>query len=213
MPLKRGSSHEVVSSNIRELVGSGRKPKQAIAIALSKKRKYSKGGIIDNSDMSSEMAHMKPSQSQDRGDGSEPVGEPTYPMGDDEEGLSDNVMDEQALAEGLQKKRYAANDNSNSYQYDDSMAGSKMSKSGQEQAHDSSDDMSTERSVGNKPQLDWIDDGNGEPMSVQAQSKGAGGPLEHSPVEPGHTEALSEEAKKALAAKKMRRSYGQYNPR
>ena len=35
MPLKRGSSDKVVSSNISELMHSGRPQKQAIAIAMS----------------------------------------------------------------------------------------------------------------------------------------------------------------------------------
>lgn len=34
MPLKKGSSKEVVSSNIRELMHSGRPQKQAVAIAM-----------------------------------------------------------------------------------------------------------------------------------------------------------------------------------
>ena len=36
MPLKKGSGKDVVSANIRELMGSGRPQKQSIAIALSK---------------------------------------------------------------------------------------------------------------------------------------------------------------------------------
>jgi hypothetical protein len=36
MPLKTGGSKETVSSNIRELIKSGRPKKQAIAIAMSK---------------------------------------------------------------------------------------------------------------------------------------------------------------------------------
>jgi len=35
MPLKKGKSKKVISENIRELETSGRKPSQAIAIALS----------------------------------------------------------------------------------------------------------------------------------------------------------------------------------
>lgn len=35
MPLKKGSSDEVVSYNIRELRNSGRPEKQAVAIAMS----------------------------------------------------------------------------------------------------------------------------------------------------------------------------------
>lgn len=40
MPLMRSGSHEAVNSNVKELIRSGRKPKQAIAIALSNQRKY-----------------------------------------------------------------------------------------------------------------------------------------------------------------------------
>ncbi len=53
MPLKKGRSRKVVSGNIRELVKSGRKRKQAIAIALngaglSKKKKVFARGIGDD---------------------------------------------------------------------------------------------------------------------------------------------------------------------
>lgn len=42
MPLKQGSSKEVISENISELVHSGRPKDQAIAIAMSKAGKSKK---------------------------------------------------------------------------------------------------------------------------------------------------------------------------
>lgn len=42
MPLQSGTSKKVISSNISELVHSGRPKKQAIAIALSNARKKKK---------------------------------------------------------------------------------------------------------------------------------------------------------------------------
>jgi hypothetical protein len=39
MPLKKGSSKEIISENIRELIHSGRSERQAIAIALSEARR------------------------------------------------------------------------------------------------------------------------------------------------------------------------------
>jgi len=39
MPLLKGSSREVISANIKELMASGRSNKQAVAIALAKARK------------------------------------------------------------------------------------------------------------------------------------------------------------------------------
>jgi hypothetical protein len=38
MPLKRGTSPKVVSSNIRREIAAGKPQRQAVAIALSKKR-------------------------------------------------------------------------------------------------------------------------------------------------------------------------------
>ena len=49
MPLTPGKSKKVISSNISELVHSGRPQKQAIAIALSNSRKYDDGGPVTSS--------------------------------------------------------------------------------------------------------------------------------------------------------------------
>jgi hypothetical protein len=51
MPLKKGKSHDVIAGNIKELVGAGHDPKQAVAIALSHSRKYAEGGeVMDDED-------------------------------------------------------------------------------------------------------------------------------------------------------------------
>jgi len=42
MPLKKGTSRKVQSENIKELVNSGYKQKQAVAISYAEKRKSKK---------------------------------------------------------------------------------------------------------------------------------------------------------------------------
>lgn len=43
MPLKRGTSKETVSTNIREMMKAGRPQKQAVAAALRQQREAKKG--------------------------------------------------------------------------------------------------------------------------------------------------------------------------
>ena len=48
MPLKKGSSQDVISSNIRTEIGAGKPRDQPVAIALSEagKKKMARGGVV-----------------------------------------------------------------------------------------------------------------------------------------------------------------------
>lgn len=184
MPLKNGHSKEVVNSNIKEMVAAGHPVKNAVAASLAMARKSKKmamGGMVDDDEGSVESA-----------------GEPVYPENDDAEGLSDSVMDAEMGADGLQARKMKANDNSVSYQADDSVAGSMMSKSGLKQA-----DLA--QALGNKPDLGWINDGTGEPMGDEPDKPTD---MEHSKIEGVPMGmGLSSEAMEALKKKKNRRQY------
>ena len=71
MPLQKGHSPEVVSSNIKELVKAGHPQKQAIAIALASKRKFKKmasGGLADDEYAGSDFDSSGTPQPVDSGD-------------------------------------------------------------------------------------------------------------------------------------------------
>ena len=169
-----------LKSMVNKAVKSGMKPKMAIAAGLAKKRKYAMGGEVEADDDSE-------------------VGQPTYPMGTDEEGLSESVMEEQELAKHLQSDRYAANDNTHDFEADHPTMGSKMREGGVAQPEQANIE------VGNKPDLDWIDEGTEEPMDSMP-SKPAAMARDSMNMEPMGM-GLSDEAKAALKAKKMKRRF------
>jgi len=111
MPMIKGHSHEVISSNIKELVKAGHPLKQAIAASLSHARKYKKmaeGGMIEEGspediDLQEGTAHR--------------VGEPINPEGEDQDGLSESIDEENSLIKGLQAKKYS--DNSNTHHFEE----------------------------------------------------------------------------------------------
>lgn len=187
MPLAKGHSREIISSNIKEMVKSGRPAKQAIAASLAMARKSKKmamGGMVDDEDDGTSMM----------------AGDPVYPKGDDSQGLSEQVMDAQEENEGLQAEKYSANDNTNSYEADDMVAGSKMAKGGLAQSE-------LAQALGNKPDLDWINDGTGEPMGSMPDKPASLGHEMISGVPGGM--GLSKEAMEALAMKKKNRRFQQ----
>lgn len=204
MPLKNGHSKEIVSGNIKELMRSGRKPKQAVAIALAsarKSKKMAEGGMIDE-DMS-DMGRGSVDSMSDEGR----TGDPVYPKGMDPDGLSSNVMDEQKMAEALQAAKYGANDNTHDFEADDDVAGERMADGGL--VVDEANDI-----VGDKPSQE-MRDASEEPMAEEMSSMGARGPDEHRMAGPGEIRpsALSKEAMEAIMRKKKARKYGESDPK
>lgn len=87
-----------IKSRIQDKVRKGMKPKMAIAKSLAedfKAKKMAEGGMVED-------------PASDEGE----AGEPVNPERVDDEGLSENVMIEQKLAESLQSAKYRANDDS-----------------------------------------------------------------------------------------------------
>lgn len=133
MPLKKGHSHEVISSNIHEMVKAGHPVKQAVAAALAHARKYKKmaegGEVVDHNihdDFQPEHGNVG------GGDDASVHGQAVYPMMDANEGLSDETMDESVMVQGLQKAKYAANQNTVKYSVDMDGAEGHLKKQGLE---------------------------------------------------------------------------------
>lgn len=156
MPLKKGYSQEVVGSNIKELVGSGYKTKQAIAIALSKSRKYKKmaeGGMVEEGYEEDDTPYMGLAEANLNS-------QPTKDVSNPEE-----LAESKAFAEALRKKAMT-----------EEMDVEEFAAGGEVQG---TEDVLTEE------------------------------PLKMEPTPPSSSsDALSEEAMKAIMEKKKNRRYG-----
>jgi hypothetical protein len=107
-------NHQAISASVRDMVKNGSKPRMAIAASLAQARK---------------TMMAEPDQGT-----AEEAGEPVYPKGTDETGLSENVLVAEAMADGLQERKYAANDNTVSYESDTPVQGHTKIEQGQRQA-------------------------------------------------------------------------------
>lgn len=59
MPLKEGSSHEVVSENIRTEIAAGKPQKQAVAIALEKAGLSNRDGAMTHDEILAEAERWR----------------------------------------------------------------------------------------------------------------------------------------------------------
>ena len=109
MPLKAGTSNETVSSNIKELMKSGKPKRQAIAIAVSNKMKYKKmsaGGFVEGED-EDESEPMSESEAEERAEVlSTEIEAPERPKEDDEnEGIAASYVLSDAAKMALENKK------------------------------------------------------------------------------------------------------------
>lgn len=211
MPLMKGHSAQVVSSNIKEMVRGGYKPKQAIAASLAKARKFKK------------MAEGGEAQSLEDG-GMEDMPAPEMFQGGKDESMAE--MDSKGpedYTRGLNEIRedgeYYPDEVANPSQmaeaqgYAMALKRQVMEKKGPENyamgglvEADSAED---ERLHGTQPEY-INNDGTEEPMSMMPKKPD---PMEHPKMGDPMGMGLSEEAKMALRMKKSARKYGAYNPK
>jgi len=202
MPLKKGHSPEVVSSNIKEMVKAGHPQKQAIAAALSMKRKYKK------------MAHGGELHDVDHHDEKKPnvmMADGGVIREDYDEGLSSD-NDEQAEVglmehDELGKVHEGEVASPEMEEHERILARKlyKQSERGEMFAHGGLvEEMDHDGALGTKPELDWIDDGDSELMSAEPAKAAS---LDHAqegvPMGPG----LPEDARKAIEERKKKRRY------
>lgn len=213
MPLKKGYSQPTVSYNIREMIRSGKKSREAVAASLAsarhyKQKGYSDGGMVDDYEDENEPGMMFPVG------GGLPKNESMYEMGrkgpDDQQRSLNEIrmdgeyypaevsnpeeMDEaQGFAKALRKKAMGV------------MSPENYAHGGLVQAGPEED----QRLHGNQPEY-INNDGTEEPMSAMPYKPDG---LEHRKMGEPSGAGLSAEALEAIRMKKKNRKYGSYDPR
>jgi len=110
MPLKEGSSQEVISQNIRELVDQGYPQDQAVAVAMSKAGKSNRdeGDDMDTKDarLTLKSGPPKGRRRWSSGDTNDTADPRSVSLGDEEEQVFDSETDDGfiVMAKGRQKK-------------------------------------------------------------------------------------------------------------
>ena len=189
-PMRKGHSPEVVSHNVKELVKSGKKQKEAVAIALSAARKYKKmaqGGLVESPDFDEDQDS---SNDQDADRDQADIAE----MGKFHENEIANP-EAQDAERMFAKKLFEQSEKREGY----AMGGLVLDKE---------DGVQVDGVQGTEPDLEWVNDSTEEPM-VEESDKEMASDLGHSVIEgvPMDKQMLSEEAMKALEAKKKKRRY------
>lgn len=238
-PLMKGHSPKVVSTNIKEMMKAGHPQKQAIAAAMANARKYKKmaaGGEVFDEGYEEEY-DMEEKEQERRGmaDGGQVLAEggmeDMAPMvredrfhGGDNESME--RMDrkgpedfQRSLNEIREDGEYYPDEVANPNEMEEEKmfahALRRQAESGLSPEHYARGGLvedgpeEDEREHGNHPE-DIIDDGTEEPMSDEPKKPDG---LEHRKMGDPTGMELSEEAKKALREKKMKRMYGSYSPK
>ncbi len=215
--MMKGYQPEVISSNVREMMKSGRPQKSAIAASLASARKFkkmAKGGMVDM-DKEDPENYMR-SLNEIRDDGEYYPNEVANPNEQDEaQGFAaalrrqaNNSLSPENYASGGYVKGDSNEDYEKSYQKseeEDEEGEKGYAQGGLVQAGPEED----QRLNGAQPELGWIDDGTSEPMSAEPMKPQGQMRMGGEPSGPG----LSAEAKAAILRRKMGRRYGAFDPK
>jgi len=202
MPLIKGHSQKVISENIKELIKSGHKPKQAIAAALANARKYKKmsdgGQVVEEGGME-DMPHPEKFHGG--------MDEPMSKM--DEKGPEDY---QRSLNEIREDGEYYADEvnNPNEMEEEKHFAAALRKKAMHQLSPEHyamgglvQDGPEGDEPVGNKPSEDM----RGVSHEDMEEPTHVGKPMMKEPSGMG----LSEEAKRALHEKKRKRNFTGYS--